>query len=50
MESLGVRKGKWTREEDILLRKCVQKYGEEKWHLVPLRAGNIRKPANFFPA
>ncbi|KAL6349720.1 hypothetical protein AAG906_041127 [Vitis piasezkii] len=42
MESLGVRKGKWTREEDILLRKCVQKYGEEKWHLVPLRAGLSR--------
>lgn len=41
MESLGVRKGKWTREEDFLLRKCVEKYGEEKWHLVPLRAGNI---------
>ncbi|KAJ9707405.1 hypothetical protein PVL29_002430 [Vitis rotundifolia] len=39
MESLGVRKGGWTREEDTLLRKCVEKYGEEKWHLVPLRAG-----------
>ncbi|WJZ82993.1 hypothetical protein VitviT2T_002710 [Vitis vinifera] len=35
MESLGVTKGKWTREEDILLRKCVENYGEEKWHLVP---------------
>ncbi|KAJ9707403.1 hypothetical protein PVL29_002428 [Vitis rotundifolia] len=42
MESLGVRKGGWTREEDILLRKCVEKYGEEKWHLIPLRAGLSR--------
>ncbi|KAF4393825.1 hypothetical protein F8388_018316, partial [Cannabis sativa] len=35
----AVRKGAWTREEDDLLRDCVDKYGEGKWHLVPLRAG-----------
>nr|ACN53934.1 transcription factor MYBA3 [Vitis hybrid cultivar]ACN53942.1 transcription factor MYBA3 [Vitis hybrid cultivar] len=39
MESLGVRKGAWIQEEDVLLRKCIEKYGEGKWHLVPLRAG-----------
>ncbi|WJZ82988.1 hypothetical protein VitviT2T_002706 [Vitis vinifera] len=39
MKSLGVRKGAWTQEEDVLLRKCIEKYGEGKWHLVPLRAG-----------
>ncbi|XP_049399625.1 transcription factor MYB1-like [Solanum stenotomum] len=37
--SLGVRKGSWTEEEDFHLRKCIQKYGEGKWHLVPSRAG-----------
>ncbi|GAV87101.1 Myb_DNA-binding domain-containing protein [Cephalotus follicularis] len=36
---LGVRKGAWTEEEDNLLRQCVEKYGEGKWHQVPLRAG-----------
>ena len=36
----GVRKGMWTPEEDILLRKCIETYGQGKWHLVPLRAGN----------
>ncbi|XP_060174502.1 transcription factor MYB114-like [Lycium barbarum] len=36
---LGVRKGAWTEEEDFLLRKCIQKYGEGKWHLVPVRSG-----------
>lgn len=36
---LGVRKGAWTTEEDILLRRCIEKYGEGKWHQVPLRAG-----------
>uniref|UniRef100_A0A5B7CEL9 Putative R2R3 MYB transcription factor splice variant 1 n=1 Tax=Davidia involucrata TaxID=16924 RepID=A0A5B7CEL9_DAVIN len=35
----GVRKGAWTEEEDILLRKCIEKYGEGKWHQVPPRAG-----------
>nr|WEY18724.1 anthocyanin regulator 4-II [Petunia x hybrida] len=38
--SSGVlRKGSWTEEEDILLRKCIEKYGEGKWHQVPVRAG-----------
>ncbi|KAL6325934.1 hypothetical protein AAG906_038425 [Vitis piasezkii] len=37
--SLGLRKGAWTSEEDHLLRKCVEKYGEGKWHQVPFRAG-----------
>ncbi|XWS30814.1 hypothetical protein CRYUN_Cryun23aG0022400 [Craigia yunnanensis] len=36
---LGVRKGAWTEEEDILLKKCIEKYGEGKWHQVPSRAG-----------
>ncbi|KAK4377551.1 hypothetical protein RND71_003847 [Anisodus tanguticus] len=36
---MGVRKGAWVLEEDVLLRKCIQKYGEGKWHLVPARAG-----------
>ncbi|XP_059296593.1 transcription factor MYB1-like [Lycium ferocissimum] len=34
-----VRKGSWTEDEDFLLRKCIQKYGEGKWHLVPARSG-----------
>nr|QCF29938.1 R2R3-MYB transcription factor [Paeonia qiui] len=36
---LGLRKGAWTDEEDRLLRKCIEKYGEGKWHQVPFRAG-----------
>ncbi|XP_059638610.1 transcription factor MYB1-like [Cornus florida] len=36
---LGVRKGAWTEEEDILLRKCIEEYGGGNWHLVPQRAG-----------
>ncbi|XVF31679.1 hypothetical protein REPUB_Repub17cG0012200 [Reevesia pubescens] len=37
--SFGVRKGAWTVEEDILLKRCIQNYGEGKWHQVPSRAG-----------
>ncbi|OIT20086.1 PREDICTED: transcription factor MYB113-like [Nicotiana attenuata] len=38
-KSSGVRKGAWTEEEDLLLRRCVEMYGEGKWHKVPIRAG-----------
>ncbi|WOG99453.1 hypothetical protein DCAR_0518805 [Daucus carota subsp. sativus] len=37
--SSKLRKGAWDSEEDALLRKCIHKYGEGKWHLVPQRAG-----------
>ncbi|XP_059624611.1 transcription factor MYB1-like [Cornus florida] len=36
---LEVRKGAWTPEEDSILRKCIEKYGEGNWHQVPLKAG-----------
>ncbi|KAL5102062.1 hypothetical protein RYX36_006389 [Vicia faba] len=38
-KSRGVRKGAWTYEEDKLLKACIDKYGEGKWHLIPQRAG-----------
>ncbi|XP_058078619.1 transcription factor MYB1-like [Magnolia sinica] len=41
-EKYGVRKGAWTAEEDNLLRKCIEMYGEGKWRQVPLRAGLTR--------
>ncbi|XP_022849131.1 transcription factor MYB114-like [Olea europaea var. sylvestris] len=34
-----VRKGSWTEEEDNILSKCIDKFGEGKWHQVPVRAG-----------
>ncbi|KAF3796646.1 Transcription factor [Nymphaea thermarum] len=39
----GARRGAWGKEEDNLLRKCVETYGEGNWHLVPNRAGKCRK-------
>ncbi|XVF42431.1 hypothetical protein PTKIN_Ptkin01aG0362400 [Pterospermum kingtungense] len=29
----------WTEEEDRLLKKCIDQYGEGKWHMMPLLAG-----------
>ncbi|KAL9381336.1 hypothetical protein Peur_026993 [Populus x canadensis] len=40
VSSFGVRKGAWTEEEDILLRKCVEKYGEGRWCQIPLKAAD----------
>nr|AVD68967.1 MybA [Muscari armeniacum] len=39
LKSSGVRKGAWSKEEDELLRKCIEKHGEGKWSSVPKRAG-----------
>ncbi|KAJ9564279.1 hypothetical protein OSB04_000245 [Centaurea solstitialis] len=36
---LPLRKGAWTAEEDMLLKSCIEKHGEGKWHLVPVKAG-----------
>ncbi|CAN6479741.1 unnamed protein product [Victoria cruziana] len=38
-EDEGIKRGAWSEEEDRLLRKCVETYGEGKWNLVPQRAG-----------
>ncbi|XP_075483189.1 transcription factor MYB1-like isoform X1 [Primulina tabacum] len=35
----GKKRGAWSKEEDMLLKKCVEIYGEGRWHLVPRRAG-----------
>lgn len=38
-EMRGLRKGTWSKEEDQLLRRCIEKFGEGKWSQVPLKAG-----------
>nr|XP_043630779.1 transcription factor MYB114-like [Erigeron canadensis] len=41
-KGLALRNGAWTIQEDTLLKKCIETYGEGKWHLVPLRSGLSR--------
>nr|AGL98430.1 R2R3 MYB anthocyanin biosynthesis-related regulator [Tulipa fosteriana] len=38
----AVRKGTWSREEDALLSRCIEKYGSIKWTRVPQLAGLSR--------
>ncbi|XP_026451418.1 transcription factor MYB113-like [Papaver somniferum] len=35
----GLREGAWSEEDDLLLRKFIEKNGPGKWRQVPLRAG-----------
>ena len=47
--SLGrVVKGSWSDEEDDLLRKCIQRYGEGNWKRVPERAGTSTHIVTFY--
>nr|ACQ82820.1 R2R3-myb transcription factor [Aquilegia formosa] len=39
MRNSNVRKGAWNQDEDLLLKRCIEKYGEGNWHQVPMRAG-----------
>lgn len=39
MKSVGVKKGAWDGEEDLLLRRCIETHGEGNWHLVSKRSG-----------
>lgn len=30
----------WTKEEDHLLKKCIQQHGAGEWQRIPLLVGN----------
>ncbi|PWA63153.1 transcription factor GbMYB1 [Artemisia annua] len=38
-KDIGLKKGAWTAEEDMRLKNYIEKYGEGKWHLIPLKSG-----------
>ena len=39
-DKLGVKKGPWTPEEDIMLVTYVQQHGPGNWRQVPTNTGN----------
>ncbi|XP_068652742.1 transcription factor MYB4-like [Aristolochia californica] len=41
-EKIGSRKGKWTPEENEILKDFVLKHGHGKWRTLPKRAGLLR--------
>lgn len=38
-EKLGLKKGRWTAEEDEILTKYIQAHGEGSWRSLPKNAG-----------
>ncbi|KAI4311099.1 hypothetical protein MLD38_036024 [Melastoma candidum] len=41
-EKIGLRKGRWTREEDEILTRYIQVHGEGSWRSLPKNAGLLR--------
>jgi len=39
-EGLGLNKGLWTREEDLILINHINKHGHKNWRALPTQAGN----------
>lgn len=37
---VGIRKGAWTAEEDMLLTNYIELNGEGNWRSLPMNAGN----------
>ncbi|KAH7863935.1 hypothetical protein Vadar_023759 [Vaccinium darrowii] len=41
-EKVGLRRGRWTEEEDAILSKYIQAHGEGSWRSLPKNAGLLR--------
>ncbi|KAG9459590.1 hypothetical protein H6P81_004098 [Aristolochia fimbriata] len=41
-EKVGLKKGRWTTEEDDILTKYIQTNGEGSWRSLPMKAGLLR--------
>lgn len=39
-DKIGVKKGPWTPEEDIILVSYIQEHGPGNWRSVPTNTGN----------
>ncbi|KAF8369709.1 hypothetical protein HHK36_032268 [Tetracentron sinense] len=46
-DKVGIKKGPWTPEEDIILVSYIQEHGPGNWRLVPTNTGIGRKFKNF---
>ena len=40
-DKVGVKKGPWTPEEDIILVSYIQEHGPGNWRAVPANTGNF---------
>jgi hypothetical protein len=54
-EKVGLKRGRWTEEEDEILASYIAKHGEGSWRSLPKNAGKLilytpRPNHAFFPA
>ncbi|KAK9951490.1 hypothetical protein M0R45_006929 [Rubus argutus] len=47
-EKVGIKKGPWTPEEDIILVSYIQEHGPGNWRAVPTNTGLLRRDDNSF--
>nr|QXE32919.1 MYB11-like protein [Saccharum hybrid cultivar ROC22] len=41
-EKVGLKKGRWTKEEDEILARYIKEHGEGSWRSLPKNAGLLR--------
>lgn len=41
-DKIGIKKGPWTPEEDIMLVSYIQEHGAGNWRSVPTNTGNFQ--------
>lgn len=46
-EKVGLKRGRWTAEEDELLRKYIEANGEGSWRVLPKNAGTLISSSRF---
>ena len=47
-EKVGLKKGRWTAEEDEILTQYIQQHGEGSWRNLPKNAGIYIFPYTLF--
>lgn len=47
-DKIGVKKGPWTPEEDIILVSYIQEHGPGNWRAVPTNTGKHPNLSSFF--
>ena len=45
-DKIGVKKGPWTPEEDIILVSYTQEHGPGNWRSVPTNTGKLFSPSS----
>lgn len=45
-EKMGLKKGPWSQEEDLLLINYINTYGHANWRALPKQAGNYLPCSN----